>query len=52
MNTQNEHLDAVQSHCFDPFPEPQTIPSGWDVSAFNAATPSSEAEPSGESESY
>lgn len=31
MNTQDENLDAVQSHGFDPFPEPQTIPWGWDV---------------------
>jgi hypothetical protein len=28
---QNENQD-VQSHCFDPFPQPQTIPAGWDLS--------------------
>ena len=32
MNTQDEHRDVFQSHCFDPFPQPQTIPSGWDLS--------------------
>jgi hypothetical protein len=32
MNTQDEDRDVFQSHCFDPFPEPQTIPSGWDMS--------------------
>lgn len=31
MNTQNDDRD-VQAHCFEPFPEPQTIPSGWDLS--------------------
>lgn len=33
MTTQNEDRDVFQSHCFDPFPEPRTIPSGWDLSA-------------------
>jgi hypothetical protein len=36
MNTNDEKFDTAQSHCFDPFPEPQTIPSGWDTSAFDA----------------
>ena len=31
MTTQDEDRD-VQSHCFDPFPEPRTIPTGWDMS--------------------
>ncbi len=34
MTTQNEDQDVFQSQYFDPFPEPQTIPSGWDTSAF------------------
>ena len=34
MNTQEENRDNVQSQYFDPFPEPQTIPSGWDTSGF------------------
>ncbi len=32
MTTQNEDRDFVQTDCFDPFPEPRTIPSGWDLS--------------------
>ncbi|MEW6285786.1 MAG: hypothetical protein AB1509_06135 [Chloroflexota bacterium] len=53
MKEENENLDAVQSHCFDPFPEPQTVPSGWDVSVFYAApsaASSSETKPLGEAE--
>jgi len=34
MTTQNEDRDVFQTHCFEPFPEPQTIPSGWDTSGF------------------
>jgi hypothetical protein len=37
MNTQDENRDFVQSQYFDPFPEPQTIPSGWDTSGFFSA---------------
>ena len=32
MNTQNEDRDMFQSQYFDPFPQPQTIPAGWDLS--------------------
>jgi hypothetical protein len=32
MNTPNEDRDVFQSEYFDPFPQPQTIPSGWDLS--------------------
>ena len=38
MNTQNEDRDVFQSHCFDPFPEPQTIPAGWDMSTLLSMT--------------
>jgi hypothetical protein len=34
MTTQNEDRDFVQTDWFDPFPEPRTIPSGWDLSEF------------------
>ena len=34
MSTQNEDQDFVQADWFDPFPQPNTIPSGWDVSGF------------------
>jgi hypothetical protein len=32
MNTPDENRDIFQSQYFDPFPQPQTIPSGWDLS--------------------
>jgi hypothetical protein len=32
MTTQNEDRDVTQSHNLDPFPEPRTIPAGWDIS--------------------
>ena len=34
MNTQDENRDIVQPSAYNPFPEPQTIPSGWDTSGF------------------
>lgn len=37
MNTQDENWDIVHSSAYNPFPEPQTIPSGWDVSEFFSA---------------
>jgi hypothetical protein len=36
MNATNEERDVTQ-HCFDPFPEPQTIPAGWDTSTLLSA---------------
>ena len=36
MNTQDEKQDTVQAAAYNPFPEPQTIPSGWDVSEFSS----------------
>ena len=38
MNTQDEDQDVTQSHCFDPFPQPQTIPAGWDMSTLLSTT--------------
>jgi hypothetical protein len=32
MNTPNEDRDIFQPESFDPFPQPQTIPAGWDLS--------------------
>jgi hypothetical protein len=32
MNTQDEDRDVSRSQYFDPFPQPQTIPAGWDLS--------------------
>jgi hypothetical protein len=34
MNTQNEDRDVTVNSAYNPFPEPQTIPSGWDTSGF------------------
>ena len=36
MNPTTEEQD-VNQHYFDPFPEPQTIPAGWDTSAILSA---------------
>jgi len=32
MDTHNEDRDTVDNSAHNPFPEPQTIPSGWDLS--------------------
>ena len=34
MNTQDEKPETVQTAAYNPFPEPQTIPGGWDLSEF------------------
>ena len=39
MNPQDENQDTVQNPAYNPFPEPQTIPSGWDTSVFSAVQP-------------
>ena len=38
MNTQDENQDTAQTSDRDSFPEPQTIPSGWDTSTFSSAS--------------
>jgi hypothetical protein len=35
MNTQDETQET--NSAYNPFPEPQTIPSGWDTSVFSSA---------------
>jgi len=53
MTTLNEERDVTQ-HCFNPFPEPQTIPAGWDTSAIPSSpilASAQQAEDSTESES-
>ena len=42
MNTRNEEQDVVSNSAYNPFPEPQTIPSGWD---FSALTSQAETDP-------
>ena len=32
MDTNNEEKDVTFNSAYDPFPEPQTIPAGWDLS--------------------
>ena len=45
MTTQDENQDPVQTSAHNPFPEPQTIPSGWDTSGFfSASEPVSDTE--------
>lgn len=34
MNTSNEDRDVTFNSAYNAFPEPQTIPSGWDTSTF------------------
>ena len=36
MNTQNENQETAQNSAYNPFPQPQTIPTGWDTSVFYA----------------
>lgn len=43
MNTQDETQDPVQTTAYNPFPEPQTIPSGWDLSELTT-TPEAESD--------
>jgi len=32
MSTQNKNPEISQAQWFEPFPEPHTIPPGWDLS--------------------
>lgn len=32
MSTPNEDTNVAESLIFEPFPEPNTMPSGWDLS--------------------
>ena len=36
MNTSDDKQETVPSTAYNPFPEPQTIPSGWDLSELMA----------------
>jgi hypothetical protein len=48
MTTQNENPDFSPTEYYDPFPEPNTIPSGWDLSEMLSApqpVPASESDP-------
>lgn len=55
MNTPNEDPNVVDNSAYNPFPEPQTIPAGWDASAILSApviAPTQQAEDSAGSESH
>lgn len=43
MNTNNEDQDVIYSSAYNPFPEPQTIPSGWDLSGI-ISTPQADSD--------
>ena len=54
MTTHYEERDVFRTHCFDPFPEPRTIPNGWDTNTIlSAPNPASaqQAEDTTENES-
>lgn len=36
MNKQEKKTGQPQEPLFEPFPEPRTMPEGWDLSAFNS----------------
>ena len=36
MNTHNEDSDITCNSAYNPFPEPQTIPAGWDLSGLSS----------------
>lgn len=38
MNTSNEDQAVADNSAYNPFPEPQTIPAGWDTSTFFSTT--------------
>ena len=43
MNARDDNRDVFQSQYFDPFPQPQTIPAGWDLSGL-FPTPQSDSD--------
>ena len=54
MNPKEENQDTVQNPAYNPFPEPRTIPSGWETRGFVFTTqpaPAEQAEDSAEGES-
>lgn len=38
MSTPNEDPNVSETPIFDPFPEPNTMPSGWDLSGLTRDT--------------
>ena len=48
MTTENEELNTYEFQSFDPFPQPQTYPTGWDLSELVVAPKPVEASKSSE----
>ena len=46
--TPNENPNASENPIFEPFPEPQTMPSGWDLSGLTPAPEPAPATPAAE----
>lgn len=44
----HENFEVFPSPIFDPFPEPRTYPSGWDLSGFLLASNPPAAESAGD----
>ena len=44
MSTPNEDPDVSETQIFHPFPEPSTMPSGWDLSGLTPDPRPSSAE--------
>ena len=36
MSSPTENPNISEAPLFDPFPEPNTVPSGWDLSSFTS----------------
>ena len=49
MNTKDENQDTAQNPAYNPFPEPQTIPSGWDTSGLLSTPQETSAQKSDDS---
>jgi len=48
MSTPTEDPNVSEAPIFDPFPEPNTMPSGWDLSGFTRDLQPASAAPAGE----
>ena len=51
MNTPNHEQETMENSAYNPFPEPQTIPSGWDLSGLSTSQVESDLDEDEEAES-
>ena len=49
MSTPNESTNVPEAPIFEPFPETNTMPSGWDVSGLNEEPTPATSSPVGDS---